>query len=111
MQKILDNVLYQDNTIDSAKQTAAVYAPLAEHIAYVVVASSASSPIGTTLQIQGSLDGENWVNLGNTVTVTGNGTFTISLSAANASYIWYRLYYARTGGSYVASTRLVTKGP
>jgi hypothetical protein len=110
MQKVLIQERYANLTIDSAKQTAAVFSPKAEHIAYVVVASSASSPTGTTLQIQGSIDGDNWANLNSTVSVTGNGTFTINLSQANASYSYYRLSYARTGGSYVASTTVLAKG-
>lgn len=109
-QKILNKEVYDAVTIDSAKTTAAVYAPQAEHIAYIVVATSASSPVGTTLQVQGSLDGTTYANLNSTVSVTANGTYTINLSAANTSYIYYRLSYARSSGSYVATTTLVTKG-
>lgn len=101
---------YDNVTIDSAKATEAVYAPQAEHIAFVVTASSASSPVGTTIQIMGSIDGTNFAALNGTVNITGNGVFTINVSAANASYLYYKLAYARSSGSYVASTSILVKG-
>lgn len=110
IQKVLIQETYSPNTIDSAKVTSTITCPQAEHVAYVVIASASSSPTGTTLQIQGSLDGTNFVNLNSTVSVTGNGNFTINLSAANSSYIHYRLSYARSSGSYVATTTCVAKG-
>ena len=108
--KILNQETYATTTINSATNTAAVYAPSAEHVCYVVVASSASAPVGTTIQIQGSLDGTNYVALGSAISITGNGNFTANITAPNSSYIYYRLAYARTSGSYVANTTVVTKG-
>lgn len=97
-------------TIDSAKTSTAIYAPVASKIAYQVVASSASSPVGTTLIIQGSLDGTNFAALSTAVTVSGNGTFVAELSPQQCSYVYYRLAYARSSGSYVATTTVVAKG-
>jgi hypothetical protein len=101
---------YEANTINTAKNTAAIYCPSAEHVSYVVVASSASSPVGTTLIIQGSNDGTNFTGLSTAVTVTGNGVFTANLSAASVAYLYYRLAYARSSGSYVATTSVCAKG-
>ncbi len=110
MQKSLIEITYSAVTIDSAKQTASINCSHAEHVAYVVVATSSSSPVGTTLQIQGSLDDVNFVNLNGTVSVTGNGAFTITLTPANTSYKFYRLSYARSSGSYIATTSVLAKG-
>ena len=97
-------------TVDSAKNTTGIYAPQATYVAYSVVASSASSPVGTTLIIQGSVDNTNWIALSTAVTVSGNGAFGAFLSRDQCSFLYYRLAYARSSGSYVATTTAVLKG-
>jgi hypothetical protein len=79
--------------------------------AATVVASSASSPTGTTVKIQGSLDGTNWHDLStNTAdaitTVTGNGIFGVHLNQQQTVHRYYRLQYNRSSGSYIATTTL-----
>jgi len=107
---ILSNETQAALTIDAAKNSPAVYAPFAEKVAFAVVASAASSPVGTTVGIQGSIDGVNYATLTGLVTVTGNGTFFVELGERLCSYIWYRLVYARTSGSYVSTATALTKG-
>ena len=98
-------------TIDSAKNGTAVEvnakgAP--QTVAFVVTASAASSPTGTTIQLAASLDNTNWILLGSTVSVTGNGSFTVSDD--RPKYKYYRIAYARSSGSYVANTQACVKG-
>ena len=107
MKRRLVETTYAALTIDGAKQTTAIDAIEAETICYQVVASSASSPVGTTIQIQGSLDGTNWTALGSAVTVSGNGTF--ASVETTCAYRYYRLAYARASGSYSATTKLLVK--
>jgi hypothetical protein len=108
MRKRLIDTVYANVTVDGAKQTAAVECPEAETLCYQVLASAASSPSGTTIQIQGSLDGTNWTALGSAVSVTGNGVF--ASTETTCAYRYYRLAYARSSGSYVATTRILAKG-
>ena len=107
---ILSNETYGAVTINSAQNSTAIYAPGAEHVAYLVVASAASSPVGTTITIQGSIDNTNWAALSSAISVTGNGAFSVDLTTKQCSYIYYRLAYARSSGSYVATTTALTKG-
>lgn len=97
-------------TINSAQQTESFLCPSAIYIAFSVVASSASSPVGTTIQIQGSLDNTNFHNLDTAVSVTGNGNFACYLTGVNAAFKYYRLSYARSSGSYIATTKVLMKG-
>lgn len=101
---------YDALTVNAALNTDATYAPNGEKVSYMVVASGASSPTGTTIAIQGSLDGTNFATLTSAISVTGNGTFLVENSAAHCSYIYYRLTYARSSGSYVATTTVCVKG-
>jgi len=97
-------------TIDSAKNTIVFECPQAIYICFSVVASAASTPTGTTIQAQGSLDGVNFHVLDTAVTVTGNGNFAVHLTGINVAFKYYRLAYARSGGSYVATTKVLFKG-
>jgi hypothetical protein len=107
---IINNTQYAAETVNAEKFTDPIYAPNAEHVVYFTVASAASSPTGTTLQIQVSLSGSTWVDVGTATSVTGNGNFTVFLSQAQSSFMWYRLKYTRASGSYVATTQAVFKG-
>ena len=97
-------------TINAATTTASFDCSQADTICFVVVASAASSPVGTTIQAQGSLDGTNFKALDSAVSVTGNGTFAVHLNGANAAFRYYRLAYAWTSGSYLATTSVLFKG-
>ncbi len=107
---VLDGEVYAPITVNAATNSTATYAPLAVSVAYVVVASASSSPVGTTIIIQGSIDGTSYAALTTAVTVTGDGVFTAYLTPGQCSYKYYRLAYARTSGSYVATTSTYTKG-
>lgn len=108
MLQLLADVSLAPVTIDAAKATAAITVGKGRTIAFQVVASSASTPTGTTLQIQGSLDGTNWFNDGSAVSVTGDGA--LGISKDTLPWLYYRLSYTRSSGSYVATTRYVIKG-
>lgn len=99
---------YGNLTIDSAKNTVSIDSAGGDTLTYMVVASAASSPTGTNIQIQGSLNNVDWSNIGSATSVTGNGTFFQSASAL--AFRYYRLSYTRSGGSYVATTSVLLKG-
>lgn len=99
---------YDALTVDGAKQSTAIDASAARVVTYVVVASSASTPSGTDIQVQGSLDNSNWFDLGSSDTVSGNGVFSVSI--VDAAYKFYRLSYTHSSGSYVATTSVIAKG-
>lgn len=102
--EIVDSAL----TVDGAKTGAGVDCSLASSVLFVTVATSASSPVGTTLQLQGSRDNVNFENIGSATSVTGNGTFSVSIAVP--LHVYYRVTYARSSGSYVANTYVVLKG-
>lgn len=99
-----------NQTVDGAKNSASydVAGIGGDSIAFVVTASSSSSPTGTTVQLQGSLDDTNWVNVGSAVSVTGDGSF--SVSQDRPPYRYYRVALAHSSGSYVATTKVLVKG-
>jgi hypothetical protein len=57
---------------------------------------SGTAPVGT-LQLQGSVSGLNWFNVGSTVAVSGN-TGTVLLRDDNAGYLFARAIYNFTSG-------------
>lgn len=59
--------------------------------------SAGSTPVGT-LQLQGSVSGVNWFNVGSTVAVSGN-TGAAQVTDANAGYLYARVLYTKTSGS------------
>jgi hypothetical protein len=109
LQRIVDKV-EAALTVNAALQTTAVKAPEATYVAFQVVASASSSPVGTAIQVQGSIDGTNFANLGSAVNVTGNGAFMVAISGSDCAYKHYRLSYTRSSGSYVATTSVLFKG-
>ena len=102
---------YAPVTIDAAKTTESINCPEATTIAYSVVVSSASTPVGTTIQIQGSLNDVNFHALDTAVTISG-GTIsaTVHLSGTDCAFKYYRLSYGWTSGSYIATTHVLLKG-
>lgn len=106
--KVIDTAV----TVDGAKTGATFSLDNAKYFSVVTVASGSSTPTGTTIQVSVSNDGTNWVALGSAVSVTGNGSFAIASADCSAalSYSYARIGYARSGGSYVANTRICLKG-
>jgi len=104
VEKLVDPAL----TVDGAKSGAWVDVSGCDSIAFVTVASASATPVGTTLQLQGSLDKTNVIAVGSTTSVTGNGAFAVG--ADRPLYKWYRVSYARSSGSYVANTYVLAKG-
>jgi len=70
--------------------------------------SAGSTPVGT-LQLQGSIDGTNYFNVGSTVAVSGNSG-TAYVSDANAFYLFARLIYTKTSGSGTLNAYAEAKG-
>lgn len=70
--------------------------------------SAGSTPVGT-LQLQGSVDGTNYFNVGSTVAVSGNSG-TAQVTDANAGYLFARLLYTRTSGSATLNAYAEAKG-
>lgn len=56
-----------------------------------------AAPVGTA-QLQGSVSGLNWFNVGSTVAVSG-ASGTVQVTDANAGYLFARVVYTRTSGS------------
>jgi len=108
--KRLVNTTLAPLTIDAAKQSASFYCPMGQSAAVVVIASAASTPVGMTFQFQGSLDNINFVNLDSAVTVVANGVFAQALLPSSCSYLFYRVSYLRSSGSYIATTSILIKG-
>ena len=79
-----------------------------DSVAFVVVASAASTPGSATITLQGSLDDTNFVAISSAVSVTGNGTF--SVAADRPLYRYYRVAYAITSGSYTSTLKVLVKG-
>lgn len=99
---------YDPLTVNAALNTESLDSVQADTITYQVVASAASAPTGTAIQIQGSLNSVDWLNLGTSTSVTGNGVFFSSISGL--AFRYYRLSYTRSSGSYVATTSVLLKG-
>lgn len=106
--KRLIEEIYANVTIDGAKTTETIDVAEGSSIAFVTTASSSSSPTGTSIQLQGSLDGTNFFAIGSAVDVTTDASYTVS--ATGLAYRYYRLSYAWSSGSYVATTSVLVKG-
>lgn len=77
-------------------------------VTFQMVASAASSPGSATIQLFGSLDGTNFVAVGSTVAISGNGVF--ALSDDNPAFRYYRVTYVIASGSYTSTLRVLVKG-
>lgn len=79
-----------------------------DSIAFVMVASAASTPGTATIQLEASLDGANYVTVGSTVSVSANGVY--SLEKDRPAFKWYRVAYAIASGSYTSTLSVLVKG-
>lgn len=81
-----------------------------DSVAIVMVASAASTPGTASIQLVGSLknDGTGLVNVGSSVSVAANGTF--SVSSDRPVFRYYRLAYAIASGSYTSTVSVLAKG-
>lgn len=70
--------------------------------------SAGGTPVGT-LQLQGSVNGTDFFNVGSTVAVSGN-TGTAQVTDANAGYLFARLLYTRTSGTATLNAYAEAKG-
>jgi len=70
--------------------------------------SAGATPVGT-LQLQGSVDGTNFFNVGSTVAVSGNSG-TAQVTDANAGYLYARMIYTRTSGTATLNAYAEAKG-
>lgn len=77
-------------------------------VAAQLAISAFSTAVSGTVQLQGSLDGTNFFNVGSAVSVAANGQL-VAVDTAPA-YIWYRIQAARASGSFVATPTFVVYG-
>ena len=70
-----------------------------EHIGMISVecAWSGTSPVGT-LQLQGSVSGSAWFNVGSSVAVSGN-TGCVQVADVSSAYNYFRVVYTKTSGT------------
>ena len=61
--------------------------------------TSSVAPTAVSTQLQGSLDGINWYNLGSAVTATANGSSIVSSSGT--VFNWFQVVNTITGGTSV----------
>lgn len=74
----------------------------------VQVSVSAESSADYTGQLQGSLDGTNFFNVGSSQTIDANGEF--GFSDTSVAWAYYRVLFTRTGGSFTAAIRTFVYG-
>lgn len=83
-----------------------------EHLGIISVEcawSAGSTPVGT-LQLQGSVSGANWFNVGAAVAVSGN-TGCAQVNDASSAYNYLRVVYTKTsGGGTLTMARAQGKG-
>ncbi len=77
-------------------------------IAVQISITSFSAAVSGTVQLQGSLDGTNFFNVGSSVSVAANGELAVTDTAP--AYIYYRILAARASGSFVGTPRFVVYG-
>ena len=97
-------------TVDDAKSGSVVdvskFGPLT--LAVQLVLTSASTPVGITATLQGSLDNVNFFDVGSSINLTADGT--LKLTATSVEYIYYRVNYAHSSGSIVSTERFMVYG-
>jgi len=86
-----------DGDMSTASITSASFTVQHTPIVCIELAWSGATPVGT-LQLQGSVSGVNWFNVGSTVAVSGN-TGAAQVTDANAGYLFARVVYTRTSGT------------
>lgn len=74
----------------------------------VQVSVSAQSSANFTGQLQGSLDGTNFFNVGSSQNITANGELGFSDTAV--AWAYYRILFTRTAGSFTAAIRTFVYG-
>lgn len=79
-----------------------------DSVAFMMVATAASSPGTAAIQLQGSLDDVSYTNVGSSVTVAANGVFTVEKD--RPVYRYYRVAYAIASGSYTSTLKVLVKG-
>lgn len=101
--------------LESVTVSAARFSPVVDvggiggdSIGFIMALSSPSSPVGTSIQLQGSIDGTTYVAVGSTVPVAAAGTYTVGTDRPLFRY--YRVAYALTTGSYNAVLMCLVKG-
>jgi hypothetical protein len=95
-------------TIDAAKNGDVVDAGGCESLAFQLVCTAASAPVGISATLQRSNDGTNWVADGSATNLTGNGVYAIE--KLSPAFKFYRLAFSYTSGSIVVATHVVGKG-
>lgn len=107
--------LVNDSQVETKSITTAAVSPWVDvtanggdSIGFVMTASAASSPNTATIQLFGSADQTNVFSVGSTVSVSGNGVFTVEKD--RPAFRYYRIAYAIVSGSYTSTLRVMVKG-
>jgi hypothetical protein len=103
---VQDSIEVTTNTFSPAVQVSGV-GPLT--VAIQISVTGVSNPSGATIQLQGSLDGTNFFNIGSTQSVTAAPSEFVLTDTAPA-YGWYRSALVRSGGSFTVTPRVFVYG-
>jgi len=79
-----------------------------DSLSFQLTVTGASTPNTANFQVQGSLDGVNWTNVGSAVNVVGNAVLFTSVD--RPAYTKFRVVYAIASGSYNGSLRVLGIG-
>lgn len=79
-----------------------------DSIVFVVAVTESDTPVGAGLQLQGSIDQTNVVDIGSPVAVTEDGV--LSIEKDRPVFNYYRLSYEIDTGSYLVNTTVLAKG-
>lgn len=98
----------ETKSITTAVKSPSIDVTGGDSLAFVMVATSASTPGTSSIQLEGSLDNTSFVTIGSAVTVSANGVFSLTLDRPPLRY--YRIAYAIASGSYTSTLSVLVKG-
>jgi hypothetical protein len=95
-------------TLNAAKNSDTVNVDGCQTLSFQLLGSAASSPVGTTVTLQRSNDGTNWLADGAATNIVGNGV--LNVEKVDPTFRYYRLAFAWGSGSIVLAIRVLGKG-
>jgi hypothetical protein len=106
----IDKVLETSVNISSAYTSPAVNVASVggDSVAFMITATGASTPGGSSAYLYGSLDGTNYVLAASGISVPANGSYALTL--VEPPMKWYRVTYTIASGFYTSALRVLVKG-
>lgn len=105
----VNKALEAPRTVSAGVNSAALQLPAgSDSLTIVLVISAASSPSGCSAQLAGSLDNSTYVPIGSATAISANGT--VPFTQDRPPYLYYRIQYACTSGTFVSTSVVVVKG-